>query len=108
MNQRIETVSAPVYSPGQLAALLGAIEFNDTEYEPRYGLVLDAVALAHRLGFPAGVRIDPASPDWPVAFIELPTGQVSWHLPAHPTAYDGHDTPEKYRRIDRWIRDVLT
>jgi len=111
--QHTETTSARVYSPGQLAAYLGAIEANDTKYEPRYGLVLEAVALAHRLGYPAGFRIDPAEPEWPVAFIELPMedgthAQVSWHMPQHPIPYDGHTTSEKYARIDQWIRATLT
>lgn len=91
--------------PGRLAMLLRAIEANDEKYIPRYGLVLDAVAMAHHLGLPAGFRIDPSEPEWPVAFIDLPTGQVSWHLPQHPTAWDGHSTPEKYRRIDQWIKE---
>lgn len=85
--------------------LLRAIEANDEKYIPRYGLVLEAVTIAHKLGFPAGFRLDPAQPEWPVAFIELPTGQVSWHLPQHPTPWDGHDTAEKYRRADRWIME---
>lgn len=43
-------------------------------------------------------------------YIELPTGQVSWHihdremeqfshLPRYYGEWDGHDTPEKYRRV---------
>lgn len=94
-------------TPGKLAMLLRAIEANDEKYGPRYGLVLDALAVAHRLGFQAGFRIDPAEPDWPVAYIELPTGQVSWHLPQHPTAYDGHSTAAKYKRINEWIAEAV-
>lgn len=106
-----ETTAARVYSPGQLAALLAAIEANDEKYEPRYGLVLDAVALAHRLGYSAGFRIDPAEPEWPVAYIELPMpdgspGQVTWHLPQHATVYDGHTTAEKYARCNRYIESL--
>jgi len=43
-------------------------------------------------------------------YIDLPTGQVSWHihdremeqfahLPPYEGEWDGHDTPEKYRRL---------
>ena len=43
-------------------------------------------------------------------YIDLPTGQVSWHihdremvqfshLPSYEGEWDGHDTPEKYRRL---------
>jgi len=64
--------------------------------------------------FPAGVtRTD--IPGWDTAwhgcvFIDLPTGQVSWHfhdreaalfshLPAYTKAWDGHDTQTKYERV---------
>jgi len=44
-------------------------------------------------------------------YIDLPTGQVSWHyhdshaylfegLPPYPGEWDGHDTAEKYRRLN--------
>lgn len=51
------------------------------------------------------------SEDWHgCVYIQLPTGQVSWHFhDSHsrlfkhvaeaPTQWDGHDTPEKYRRL---------
>jgi len=51
------------------------------------------------------------SEDWHgCVYIELPTGQVSWHfhdsqeylfdhLPQQRIEWDGHDTPEKYRRL---------
>lgn len=79
------------------------IEEWDTDYEKRYGRILDAMTRAHRLGFATGYRIDPNEPEWPVAYIELPTGQVSWHMPQHSIPYDGHSTEEKYERIYKWI-----
>lgn len=82
---------------------LRLIREQDTSYEPRYALVLLAVAMAVTGGLKAGFAIDPAEPDWPVAFIELPTGQVSWHMPAHPVPFDGHSTPEKYDRTKAYI-----
>lgn len=59
---------------------------------------------------------DPDAPDWPVLFVQTPTGQMTWHLaaadldlfghvgqvpagaPAAPK-WDGHGTGEKYRRL---------
>jgi hypothetical protein len=93
---------ADYYKTGQFAERLGdvleAIEAADTDYDTRYGLVLDAMALARKLRIPTGIRIDEKQPEWPTVFIELPTGQVSWHMPQHPTEFDGHDTAEKYAR----------
>lgn len=66
--------------------------------------------------YPSGTAIT-AIPGWDAewhncVYIELPTtGQVSWHfhdehrhlfhrLPAYLKAWDGHDTEEKYSRVD--------
>ncbi|WP_160051269.1 hypothetical protein [Nocardiopsis sp. FR26] len=58
---------------------------------------------------------DPDEPDWPVLYVDTPAGQLTWHLnpadldlvahvpivaPDDPAArWDGHTTPEKYRRL---------
>lgn len=54
--------------------------------------------------------------DWRnVVFIDLPTGQVSWHihdselhlfrfLKRSAAPWDGHDTEEKYRRLIEWAQ----
>jgi hypothetical protein len=80
------------------SALLGVLR-NGEDYEARNCFVVLAVAEAMMLGYPAGFRIDPAEPEWPVAFIELESGQVSWHLPQHPNEWDGHTTEERERRV---------
>jgi hypothetical protein len=64
--------------------------------------------------FPSGIAdtaIEGWSADWHgCVYIDLPTGQVSWHfhdshahlfedLPQYDGKWDGHDTPEKYRRL---------
>lgn len=64
--------------------------------------------------FPAGqkrTRIGGLDDAWHnCVYIDLPTGQVSWHfhdrdaeifahLPQYEGEWDGHDTPEKYRRV---------
>lgn len=77
---------------------------NDAkDYDRRRILVYRALDRALTLGFNAGVRIDPKQPEWPVVYIELPTGQVSWHQPEHETPFDGHSNPEKHIRVWRWI-----
>jgi hypothetical protein len=83
-----------------LADFLALVEQYDAakEYDHRYLVVLGALTCALAAGLRAGIRIDPAEPEWPVVYIELPTGQVSWHMPQHPVPWDGHDTAEKYRR----------
>lgn len=86
-----------------LAEVLAEIEQHDTDYDARYPLVWQALALALAAGHAAGVRIDAAEPEWPVVYIELPTGQVSWHMPQHPVPWDEHDTDEKYRRVRAFV-----
>lgn len=62
--------------------------------------------------FPSHIQPDPAEPDWPVLYIQLPTGQCTWHIResdielfAHVRRdvyepWDGHTTEEKYERVD--------
>ncbi|WP_349745350.1 hypothetical protein [Roseateles cavernae] len=64
--------------------------------------------------FPSGIArtaIEGWAPEWHgCVYIDLPTGQASWHyhdreahlfegLPPYAGQWDGHDTPEKYRRL---------
>lgn len=83
-------------------------------YEERARVALALARSALALGLKAGFALDPQEgPEWPVLFIDLPTGQVSWHLTAAQRAvasdigdydgeWDGHTTEEKYRRLDAW------
>jgi hypothetical protein len=86
------------------------------EREAKDGAYLErnqCVAALSKL-FPATVSrtaIEGWSEDWHgCVYIDLPTGQVSWHfhdsqahlfahLPSGVVKWDGHDTPEKYRRL---------
>lgn len=80
-------------------------------YAERNACVVAIVRLARNAGHRAGLRVDLEQPEWPVVSVELPTGQVSWHLPAsliadelpelepHAQSWDGHDSAEKYRRL---------
>jgi hypothetical protein len=80
-----------------------AAEDDESHYVARNRLVYMALSIAEQLGYKAGFRIDFEYPHWPVAFIELPTGQCSWHLPEFPDEWDGHTTEEKHERIRRFI-----
>lgn len=94
-----------------LAATLAAIEAHDpsigngVSYRERNFYIVSAVAVALDLGLNAGFAVDPATPDWPVAYIDLPhVGQVSWHLPEYIGVYDGHTTAEKYERTAAYVK----
>lgn len=88
-----------------LAVELAAISLFDMikSYDDRNRCIIKAMWLALKCGFAAGVRIDWQEHEWPVAFIELPQGQVSWHLPRHGQAWDGHTNDEKNARIQAFI-----
>lgn len=68
--------------------------------------------LALQQGYTVGLRIDPDEPDWPVLMIDLPTGQIGYHLPKdeiigewpeYEKEWDGHSLVEKRERIGRFI-----
>jgi hypothetical protein len=82
---------------------------KDGAYSERNELVAALATL-----FPSGTRktnIEGWSDDWHnCVFIDLPTGQVSWHyhdsevhlfehLPPYEKPWDGHTTEEKYKRL---------
>lgn len=69
------------------------------DYDERNKLVYSLLYRASTVGWNCGIRIDPVEPDWPVIYIDLPTGQVSWHVKAYDGEWDGHDNEEKAKRI---------
>lgn len=75
-------------------------------YDRRNELVMQAMATAGRLDYDIGIRIDEDEKEWPVVYIKLPTGQISWHLPQYEKEWDGHTNSEKYERIDKYIESV--
>lgn len=88
-----------------VSQLLTEIEAADTAgaYEERNRHVYELLAVAAQSGWPHGIRIDPADPEWPVVYVELPVaGQVSWHVPQYADPWDGHTTDEKYERAARY------
>jgi hypothetical protein len=111
MNQALEGFPRALLE----VALIGTLDDlmradRESDYAKRYGLVLAAVDGAHQLGYPAGFAYDHSVSDDPelegrriVAYIELPTGQVSWHMPEYATPWDGHTTEQKNARIVNFI-----
>jgi len=87
---------------------------KDEAYLERNQCVALIARMAMALGYWAGTArtaIEDWSDDWHgCVYIDLPAGQVSWHyhdsqahlfdwLPPYCGDWDGHDTPEKYRRV---------
>ncbi len=80
----------------------------DEAYLDRNQAVQLLARAAQSLGWQMGVRIDPDEPGWPVLMIDLPSGQVSWHIKAdelvgmwhaYQGEWDGHSLDEKRRRM---------
>ena len=82
---------------------------NDA-YTDRNAAVLGMAKLALQAGLVVGAKYD--DPEWPIVFIELPTGQVSWHipiaeirrdLPMYAKTWDGHTLEEKRQHMAAWL-----
>jgi hypothetical protein len=67
--------------------------------------------------YPSTWGIDPDWTDWHVVYVQLPTGQASWHISpkdrdlfphvSGPAGdWDGHTTDEKYQRIRQLVADL--
>lgn len=92
-----------------LARIMVEIQKADEakSYEVRNKLIYALLGLAAADGLPCGVRQDPQEPKWPVVYIELPTGQVSWHVPQHSKEWDQHTKDEKYERVAAFCQRYL-
>ena len=84
---------------------------NDA-YLDRNQAVMALAKLAIQQGYKVGLRKDPNEPDWPVLMIDLPTGQVGWHIkkqdlmglwPDYEKEWDGHSLEEKRDRMEAFI-----
>jgi hypothetical protein len=88
----------------------------DLAYRERHHLVAHLAAV-----YPSVMVLnaDGDEPGWPVIYVALPTGQVSWHIargdmdlfhhvPIGEAAWDGHDVEEKYARLDAHTRALAT
>jgi len=98
----------------ELAALIAKVRAEMEARKDAAYLERNQVVAALAKCFPSGVArtaIEGWSEDWHgCVYIDLPTGQASWHfhdsqaylfegLPPYTGKWDGHDTPEKYRRL---------
>lgn len=89
---------------------------KDGAYSERNKCVAGLARMALALGLTAGLgrhsNLDDSwEDDWRnIVFIDLPSGQVSWHihdselpqfefLPPYEKPWDGHSTEEKYQRV---------
>ena len=66
--------------------------------------------MAQKLGYNVGVK---ENGDWPILYINLPTGQVSWHIPKaditgtfpeYQKEWDGHNVECKRKRLVEFIK----
>lgn len=93
-------------------------------YEERDRCVAAVAALAKTAGYEAWLgRHDDNDADWDpewrhIVFVELPTGQASWHihdselplfsfLQPSDLSWDGHTTPEKYERMEKFCASLV-
>lgn len=88
----------------------------DAAYEERNRLVSLLAAV-----YPSGLAKTPIpgwAPEWHnCVYIDTPAGQMSWHyhdreahlfsgLPEYQGTWDGHDTAEKYRRLEALKKQI--
>ena len=102
------------------AEVISLQERKEIAYAERNQVAVLAAKLASHLGYPFGIaRHQDDGTDWGdwthVLFIDLLTGQVSWHLrtseaaelmlegfPKYEGTWDGHTTDDKYERCRRF------
>ncbi|XCN71688.1 MAG: hypothetical protein Q3M24_15410 [Candidatus Electrothrix aestuarii] len=84
----------------------------DDAYFDRNQAVQALAKLARQRGMKVGLHRDPDAPGWPVLMIDLPTGQVGYHLPEkevvgewpeYEKGWDGHSLAEKRERVARFL-----
>jgi hypothetical protein len=79
------------------------VELDTNNLDLRFDLLIEALDLATKLNYEVGIGTDNKNPGIAVVYIQLPTGQVSWHMPNNNNLWDGHSTEEKYKRIEEFI-----
>ena len=81
-------------------------------YFDRNQAVQALARLAQAQGCTIGIRLD-ADPHWTILFIDLPTGQVSWHIkteemidqwPIYKGWWDHHTLEDKRARMHNFIK----
>lgn len=92
----------------------GDSEYKKEFYDIRNDLIYEAVYEARHLGLQAGFSVhtpfvEVIEKGWDyrfgvVAYIELPTKQISYHIESPDIEYDGHDRKEKHKRIKKFCK----
>jgi hypothetical protein len=90
------------------------LESNSIEeaYFDRNQLAMLCAKMAQTLGW--DVRVNPEDEEWPIILINLPTGQISYHIPVNEmrgeyeidwegTFWDGHFLNEKRESIQKYL-----
>lgn len=113
-------------SEGIAAALVAAQAERDEARDERDKAYTERAALVAYLTAVYPSEITPAESDsgaWNLVFVATPSGQMSWHLheddvvewfqhlanlPETGVTWDGHTTPEKYKRLAELTRTVAT
>ena len=82
----------------------------DEAYLDRNLAVQILAVMARHLRYNIGVKN--RKDEWPILYVDLPTGQVSWHIPKeeivayfpdYPGEWDGHDVTEKRDRLRQFL-----
>ena len=82
----------------------------DEAYLDRNLAVQVMAKMAQELHYRVGVKDEKT--DWPILYVDLPTGQVSWHipkkelmgdLPIYEGKWDGHDLETKRNRLKAYM-----
>ncbi len=85
---------------------------KEDAYLDRNLAVMALAKLAKQQGYSVGIKQDPQEPGWPVIMIDLPTGQVGWHIPESELCgagleyhgdWDVHTLNKKRQRIKDFI-----
>lgn len=79
----------------------------EARYRRRNALVYRLMAAALTLGWHAGIGFGEIEPGvtWPIVYVDLPAGQVSWHVVPYPQPWDGHTNDEKYQRCFAYVHE---
>lgn len=80
---------------------------NYTKYDYREKLVLKALSLAKDLGITSGFRHDDEQVHYPVVVIQLPFGEVSFHMPPVSIPFDGSKQEDQKLRADKYKEQIL-
>ena len=84
---------------------------EDTDYEQKVYSIRDIVKVYNIRDIVDAYRVAKCTPSWDprwgvVAIINLPEGQVSWHMDSHDLKWDGHTDREKWEHVVEHLRNT--